>query len=167
MSLHTRIRGTLLGGISLTLATLIVAGAAHASPTPRATSAAVTTDVCTLKTFDLTPTAIRGEDFGVLKCPRWLGPGVQHNTSILTPTSATTGTLKGASTLYFSRGTVRSRFTLRYTISGRTITFSGTAKVTGGTGAFKRITGSAKLAGSSQDGGSHSTITERIRVRRP
>jgi len=167
MSLHARIREALLGSVSLALATLIVAGAAHASQTQRGTSAAVTTGVCTLKTFDLTPTAIRGEDFGVLKCPRWLGRGVQHNRSILTPTSATTGTLKGSLTLYFSRGTVRSRFALRYTISGSTITFSGTAKVTGGTAAYKGITGSAKLAGSSTDGGSHSTITERIRVRRP
>ncbi len=159
MTLHAHIRATLLCGVALVLATLVLAGAAHASR-PQQT-------VCTLKTFDLTPTAIRGEDFGVLKCPRSLGAGVQHNTSILTPTSATTGTFKGASTLYFSRGTVRSRFTLRYTISASRITFSGTAKVTGGTAAFKGIKGSAKLTGTSRDGGTHSTITERIRVRLP
>ena len=159
MSLHARIHATLLCSVSLVLATFIFAGAAHAARTQ--------TTVCTLKTFDLTPTAIRGEDFGVLKCPRSLGAGVQHNTSILTPTSATTGRFKGSSTLYFSRGTVRSRFTLRYTISASRIAFSGTARVTGGTAAFKGIRGSAKLAGSSRDGGSHSTITERIRVRLP
>jgi hypothetical protein len=163
----TRTRGMLLCGLLAALVTVAVASVAHAASSHRATSAATRTSVCTLKTFDLTPTAIRGEDFGVLNCARPFGRGVQHNTSVLSPTSATTGTLKGSSTLFFARGTVRARFALNYTISGSTIRFAGAAKVTGGTGTFKGVTGTGTLAGSSTDAGAHSLITERVKLKLP
>ena len=154
-----RIRATLLCGLAAALATLAVAATATAGERAR-------TFTCKLRTFDLTPTAIRGEDFGTLRCPG-LGRGVQHNTSILTPTAATTGVLNGTSTLYFARGTVRARFKLRYAIEGSTIRFAGTARVVRGTAAYQGVTGSATLVGVSTDTGAHSRITERITVKVP
>jgi hypothetical protein len=117
---------------------------------------------CSLKTIDAAPTAMNAEDFGVLKCSGPFGEGVQHNTGKLSPTSATEGTLKGNSTLFFDEGTVRARFSISYTLDGANITYGGTAKVLGGTGAFKGITGKAKLKGSSSDGGTHGSMTEKI-----
>jgi hypothetical protein len=117
---------------------------------------------CTLKTVDAAPTAINAEDFGVLKCSGPFGAGVQHNTGKLSPTSATEGTLAGTSMLFFDDGTVRASFSISYTLDGANITYGGTAKVLGGTGAFKGITGAAKLQGSSSDGGTHGSLTEKI-----
>ena len=117
---------------------------------------------CSLKTVDADPAAINAEDFGVLKCSGPFGKGVQHNTGTLSPTSPTEGTLKGTSTLYFDEGTVRAAFSISYTLDGANITYGGTAKVRGGTGAFEGITGKAKLEGSSSDGGTHGSMTERI-----
>ena len=122
---------------------------------------------CSLKTVDAAPTAINAEDFGVLKCSGGLGEGVQHNTGKLSPTSATEGTLKGNSTLFFDEGTVRATFSISYTLDGANITYGGTAKIRGGTGAFKGISGKAKLKGSSSDGGTHGSMTEKITYRLP
>jgi hypothetical protein len=144
---------------ALAAAAAAALGLAHAAP---GHAAAAKHASCTLKTVDLNPTAINDEDFGTLKCSGPLGAGVQHNTATLAPTSATEGTLKGRSTLYFATGTVTAKFSLKYTLNGATITFGGMADVAGGTGAYKKIKGSAKLQGSSQDGGTHGTMTQKI-----
>jgi hypothetical protein len=142
------------------LATVLAAGlgfGATADAKPAAKQA-----TCSLKTIDAAPTAANAEDFGVLKCSGAFGGGVQHNTGRLTPTSETEGTLKGQSTLFFENGSVRASFTIAYELDGATINYGGAAKITGGTGAFKGITGSADLQGSSNDGGTHGSMTEKI-----
>jgi hypothetical protein len=149
-----RSRTAALAAMSLTALALATAAPGEAAPTKQAN--------CTLKTVDLNPTATNDEDFGTLRCSGPFGAGVQHNTATLQPTSATEGTLTGQSQLFFATGSVTANFKLAYTLSGATITFDGTAKVVRGTGAFKGITGSAKLHGSSQDGGTHGTMTEKI-----
>jgi hypothetical protein len=128
-------------------------------------AAAMKTATCTLNTVDLNPTATDDEDFGTLRCSGPFGAGVQHNTAKLQPTSATQGTLAGQAQLFFATGSVTAKFKLSYTLSGPALTFGGTAKVVRGTGAFKHVTGSAKLQGSSQDGGTHGTMTEKITFR--
>jgi hypothetical protein len=163
----TRTRRTMAYGVAVAVAVLGFSGIASATSSTRGAAAAAKTGTCTLKTVDIAPTAVNGEDFGMLKCPAPFGKGVQHNTGRLTPTSATTGTLKGSSRLYFETGSVRATFSLKYELSGGKLILAGTAKVVGGTGAFKGITGSVKLTGSSLDGGTHATITEKIKVKLP
>ena len=155
----TRMRRTMLYGLAVVIAAAGLTGVAQASAAPRS--------VCTLKSVDIAPAAVHGEDFGVLKCPKPFGAGVQHNTGILSPTSATTGTLKGTAELFFAKGSVRARFSLSYKISGSAIAYGGTAKVVRGTGAFKGISGSAKLKGASADGGTHGKMTLDIRAKLP
>lgn len=162
-----RARRLMLYGLAVVICSLGFSGLALATSghgrAPRTTKKSS----CTLRTVDLAPTAIHGEDFGTLTCTRPFGAGVQHNISTLSPTSPTTGRLRGSSTLFFNTGTVRATFSLRYTISGSSIAYVGTARVSGGTGAYRGIGGSVKLAGSSPDGGTHGTITERIKVKLP
>jgi hypothetical protein len=144
---------------ALAAAAAAALGLAHAAP---GHAAALKHASCALKTVDLNPTAANDEDFGTLKCSGPFGAGVQHNTATLTPSSATAGTLSGRSTLYFSTGSVTAKFAVKYTLNGPVITFGGAAKVVGGTGAYKKIKGAAKLQGSSQDGGTHGAMTEKI-----
>lgn len=153
------------------LATLASSGLADASSepnhvSPRAALGRTAHSTCTLSSVDAAPAATNGEDFGTLKCSPLFGSGVQHNTSQTTPTSPTAGTIKGVAKLFFDTGTVTSNFSLKYTISGRSITSTGTATIIGGTGAYQGARGSAKLAGKSADGGSHSTFTETITATR-
>jgi hypothetical protein len=162
-----RTRQTILYSLSLLIALFGFSTSANGAPRHHDPAAAGKPKTCTLKTFDVAPTAVNGEDFGNLQCSRPFGRGVQHNTSTFTLTGPTTGKYMGSSRMFFATGTVRAKFALDITISGSSITFSGTAKVIGGTGSYKGITGSAKLKGSSTDGGTHSTITETIRVKLP
>jgi hypothetical protein len=149
---------TKTAGVAAVLAAAFVLGGVAQAKPVRAGKPAI----CSLKTVDAAPTAIDAEDYGSLRCSGPFGRGVQHNTGKLSPTSATEGTLKGTSTLYFDNGTVRASFSVAYTLNGPSITYGGTATVLGGTGAFKGITGSARLQGSSTDGGTHGSMTEKI-----
>lgn len=153
----TRARRTMLYGLTVVIAACGFSGPAHAATAKKAT--------CTLKTIDAAPTAANAEDYGTLKCSGPFGAGVQHNTGTLSPTAPTAGTIKGSSTLYFATGTVRAAFSLKYELSGSTLAYGGTAKVLGGTGAYKGISGSVKLQGSSADGGAHGTMTEQITLK--
>jgi hypothetical protein len=163
----TRTHRTMLYGLSAVIATFGFSSLGHAMASHHGAVAAAKTSTCTLKTADVAPTAINDEDFGTLECSRPFGTGVQHNTATQSPTSLTTGTLKGESRLFFKTGTVCATFSMHYTISGSSIAYAGTAKVTGGTGTYKGISGSAKLTGSSADGGTHGTTTEKITVKLP
>jgi hypothetical protein len=164
MHLLTRTRTTIVLAL---IATLGLSGLAMSSDRDSGAKKRTTKHSCTLKTVDLNPSAINGEDYGTLKCSRPFGRGVQHNQWVLKPETATTGKLDGHSTLYFNRGTARAKFLLDYEISGSTIHYYGDAEVTGGTGAFKGITGKAKLDGVSHDSGTHGTMTEKVKVQLP
>ena len=137
-------------------ATLVVATATAAEAGP-ASNADVT---CTLQLQTLAPPGASGEDFGTVNCSSTFGKGVQHDTLTVTPTSPTTATVTGPFKQFFDRGTIHG--TIKLTASATTagaVTYTGTAKISGGTGAYKRVRGSAKVECSSQDGGTHTRCT--------
>jgi hypothetical protein len=139
-------------------ATLVVATATAAGAGP-AKNVQVT---CTLQLQTLAAPGASGEDFGMVDCPSVFGKGVQHDTLTVTPTSATTATVTGPFKQFFDTGTIHGtvKLTANATSAGG-VTYKGVAKVSGGTGAYAHVKGSAKIECSSRDGGTHITCTER------
>jgi opacity protein-like surface antigen len=118
------------------LATLAGSTAAAAQAGP------VKTVTCAVVLNNVAPPGLTGEEFGTVRCPSVFGNGVVHDTYTVTPESGTTGTVNGRYTEYFDEGTIRGTFKLAYTISPQGVLSSkGTAKIAGGTGAFKRAKG--------------------------
>jgi hypothetical protein len=139
-------------------ATLIVATATAAGAGP-AKNVEVT---CTLQTQTLAPPGASGEDFGTVDCPSAFGKGVQHDTLTVTPTSPTTATVIGPFKQFFDTGTIHG--TVKLTASATSegvVTYRGVAKLSGGTGAYRHVKGSAKVECTSPDGGTHTTCTEK------
>jgi hypothetical protein len=106
------------------------------------------------------------ENFGTLTCSAPFGAGVQHDTSTVTRTSTTSGSFAGGVKLFFNTGTLRGTYTLAFTIANRTITYTGTLKISSGTGDFQGVTGKGTLTGTSTDV-LHSAITERLTLKVP
>jgi len=120
---------------------------------------------CTIQLQTLAVPGTSGaEEFGTVACDRVFGKGVEHDPEVtLTPTTPTTGTGTGPYKQYFNKGTIRGKFTLAYTITPpAAATFTGTATISGGTGAYKHVRGSAKLTCNTADGGTHTTCTEEV-----
>lgn len=139
-------------------ATLAVATAAVAGARPDNNEAAT----CTLQMQTLAPPGASGEDFGTVGCARMFGKGVQHDTLTVTATSSTTALVTGPFKQFFDTGTIHGtvKLTASATSSG-VMTYTGTAKISGGTGAYTHVRGSAKVKCSSSDGGTHTTCTEK------
>lgn len=165
MNTRTRHARTMLLGVLSGVAGLSLVPLSTATSSARSV-AAPKNITCILKTVDAAPTARNAEDFGTIRCGSFLGEGVQHNKGKLTPASRTTGTVRGTSKLYFDAGSVRATFSLKYKVSGSNITYTGTAKIIGGTGPYAGGIGTALLNGSSKDGGTHGTIVEKITLTR-
>ncbi|MEA2222136.1 MAG: hypothetical protein QOH83_512 [Solirubrobacteraceae bacterium] len=145
-------------------ATLVVATATAAGAGP-AKHAEVN---CTFHLQTLAAPGASGEDFGTVDCPSGFGKGVQHDTLTVTPTSPTTATMTGPFKQFFDTGTIHG--TIKLTASATSagaVTYTGTAKVSGGTGAYKHVRGSAKVQGSSSDGGTHTTSTAKVTLAYP
>jgi hypothetical protein len=68
------------------------------------------------------------------------GPGTIELVATLKPTGPGNGLGTGTFRLLFARGSVSGTFSMPYTISGGEIDFLGTARFTGGTGAFRGVT---------------------------
>jgi hypothetical protein len=131
---------------SIVALSAVVGGAAVAGTT--------TTVSCNFKLTDQSPpTAKSGADFGFVNCGKPFGAGVQTDTFKETFASKTSGSVTGPVKDYFDTGTVSGTYTLAVTVTGKTsATFKGTAKYTGGTGAFSHAAGSIALSCSSADG---------------
>jgi hypothetical protein len=106
------------------------------------------------------------ENFGTLTCTAPFGAGVQHDTSTITRTSTTAGSFAGGVKLFFNTGTLRGTYTSAFTIANRTITYTGTLKISSGTGDFQGVTGKGTLTGTSTDA-IHTAITERLTLKIP
>ena len=98
------------------------------------------------------PTATSGSDFGLVNCPVPFGKGVQADSFKVSPTSATAGTVSGPFKQYFDAGTIHGAFKLSFTAGATGTTYTGTATVVGGTGAFKAAKGTGTLKCTSPDG---------------
>ena len=108
------------------------------------------------------------ENYGTVNCGRPFGKGVQHTPRItVTPTSPTTATGSGAFKRYFDAGAIRGTAKISSTtdVTGG-VTYTGTAKLTGGTGAYKNVRGSATFTCTSQDRGLHATCKEKLTLTR-
>jgi hypothetical protein len=117
---------------------------------------------CTLQLQTLAPSGAGGEDFGTVDCGSVFGKGVLHDTLTVTPTSPTTAKVTGPFKQFFDTGTIHGTVNLTASAtSAGVVTYTGVARVSGGTGAYKRFKGSAKVECSSPDGGTHTTCTER------
>ena len=106
------------------------------------------------------------ENFGTLTCSVPFGKGVQHDTSTVTRTSNTAGTFAGGLKPFFNTGTLRGIYKASFTVANRTITYTGTMKISSGTGDFQGVTGKGTLTGTSTDA-VHSAITERLALKIP
>jgi hypothetical protein len=106
-----------------------------------------------------------GEEFGTVRCPTVFGDGVVHDFFTIKPTSKTTGTVNGRFKEFFDAGTINGTFKLTFNVSSTgVVTSSGTAKIAGGTGAFKGADGSVKVACKST-GETQSTCIEKRTVK--
>ena len=106
------------------------------------------------------------ENFGTLTCSVPFGKGVQHDTSTVTRTSSTAGSFAGGLKLFFNTGTLRGTFKASFSVADKTITYTGTLKISSGTGDFQGVTGKGTLTGTSTDA-VHSAIVERLTLKIP
>jgi hypothetical protein len=109
------------------------------------------------------PRTITAENFGTLDCSPRLGKGVQHDSSVVTPTGQFMGSFTGPYQQFFNTGTLFGHFTISYQTNPQTlaVTYNGTIQVEGGTGKYKNFRGSGTLQGGSPDA-IRSTITELV-----
>jgi hypothetical protein len=112
------------------------------------------------------PPVTVAENFGTLACSLPFGRGVQHDTSTVTRTSATSGSFAGGVKLFSNTGTLRGTYTSSFTVADKTITYTGTLKISSGTGDFQGVTGKGTLTGTSTDA-IHSAIIERLTLKIP
>lgn len=104
--------------------------------------------------------------FGLVSCPRPFGQGLHYSSAVATPTGPGTGTVAVSFKKYFDRGTIRGTVAGSFTASSETdVTYAGRATVTGGTGRFKHVTGSGKLACTSVDKGVHKSCQVTFRLK--
>ncbi|MGH2841644.1 MAG: hypothetical protein ACRDKY_12555 [Solirubrobacteraceae bacterium] len=110
---------------------------------------------CELKLIAVKPPRTReAENFGTISCDkRFLGEGVQHDSSIVTPTSQLSGHFTGPVKQFFDRGTLSGTFTINYVTDPATlaVTYNGTIDLTKGTGRYRGVRGTGTLTGGSPD----------------
>lgn len=104
--------------------------------------------------------------FGLVSCPRPLGDGLHYGSSTMTPTGPRQGTVAVSFKKYFDRGTISG--TVAGTLAAASpmnIIYNGTVTMTGGTGRFKHVSASGRLACTSADGGARKSCTVNLRLR--
>ena len=131
-----------IGGVALTAATPAVA-ATHTDNSTATVHKVSGSGNTTVYSGNMTSTA--------------LGRGTVRQTVILGKGLAVTGNY----VVTYSGGTVRGTVKAQAKISGGKITFTGTARVTGGTGKFKGATGSSRYTGTANLSGTTATFTQR------
>ncbi len=130
-------------------AVIVMVGVGGAMATP----AAKTTKVhCTSKSYNVSSPSTSGTTFATLKCSKPFGAGVQQGTfaeSIAGTKISVTGKFKN----FYDSGTNHGSYKLSGTVASGPITATGSVKVTGGTGAYKNMTGTGKLTCTTTDAG--------------
>jgi len=148
---------------SIITATLVAATSALAAPAAGgavAKAERVTKVTTKIELFAQGAPNPSGIHFGFVRSPRPLGSGVHYNAYTVTPTGMGRGSVAGTFKNYYARGTTRGTFTQTFVAANPVnITYDGTIKITGGTGAFRRVAGSGTIHCTSADGGAHKSCT--------
>jgi hypothetical protein len=142
------------------IAIAIAAAAAAVALLPGGAAAANSTKAkkvhCTLELIALGKPNPSGAQFGFPSCPAPLGKGLHYSTYTVTPSSPTSGSIAGRFKNYYNTGTLRGTVAMTFSAtSPESITYTGTVSYTGGTGAFKHVTGPGTITCTSTDGGAH------------
>ena len=131
------------------------AGAGRSTPTPPSNAKKLT---CTAKSYNQSYPHTSGMAFGLLKCPKPFGAGVQESTFKESITAAKVK-VTGKFTNFYDTGTLRGTYTLKGGLRNGQITATGPLKITGGTGAFNGARGMGKLTCVTKNGGKTYTCT--------
>jgi hypothetical protein len=111
----------------------------------------------------LPPRTLTAENFGTVACNKVFGEGVQHDSSVVTPTGQYMGHFTGPVKQFFDKGTISGTFTISYVTDPTTlaVSYDGTIDITKGTGRYRHVKGTGTLKGASPDA-IHSTIHEEL-----
>ena len=93
----------------------------------------------------------------MVDCASPFGKGLGYNISTDTFKGGSTFLVTGPFKFYFNQGTIHGTYRITATASSAGVSGSGTYKVTGGTGAFKHVSGSGKISGSTNGTTGHYT----------
>jgi len=118
------------------------------------------TITCKAKLVAAKPPLATAENFGTVSCSTPFGKGVQHENASVAQTGDDTGSFGGPVKLFFNTGTLRGTQKLTFTITGGTIAYKGTMKISSGTGEFRKASGSGTVTGTSSDGARTATTTK-------
>ena len=116
------------------------------------------------------PPVDQGWQYGAVQCGKVFGNGIAANKFSLQDS----GDLEGTWSQYYSVGTIRGKFTMTPADTGppsspttfAAISYTGTATVDAGTGAYKKAKGQGTMNCSSTDG-VHFTCTDSVKVTLP
>jgi hypothetical protein len=146
-------RGVIAAAVLAPLAVLATGAlAASSSGTAKANCGIKLTTAIPPGATALNPTALTGQDFGPVSCPKPFGSGLQWDSFTVTPTSATTGKISGPYKEWFNTGTFHGVFSLSFAPTSKGTVYTGKVTIAGGTGAFSHIKGKGKLSCKSTDG---------------
>ena len=135
--------------------------------TPRSAAGSTTRQItCRATPIATKPPGATAEGFGRTSCAAPFGKGVRHDIADLARTGDGAGTYTGSLKMYFNTGTLRGTYRTTFTVANKTISYSGTIRITSGTGAFAGVTGTGTSSGSSTDA-VHSAIRERLSLKMP
>jgi hypothetical protein len=155
------------------MAGLLVAGVATAPAATKHSNKKSTKLTCSLRLVNQIPSddvsvtqgAGSGTQFGTTACGKPLGAGVEQDSFTLDDA----GDLTGPYQQWFNTGSVKGKYVLSPndnvspSATFSQASYSGTIKVTGGTGAFNKASGTGMLTCATQDS-AHYTCTEKLKL---
>lgn len=147
-----------LGALGVSAALILAPGAGAVAKPGARPKAKATNFTCTQKHYNVSYPKTSGFAFGLLKCSKPFGEGVQYNTfkeSISKQQVKLSGTFKD----FFDDGTIRATFSVSGTPSSGRTTFSGPLTITHGTGAYKNAKGSGTSKCTTNNNGKTYTCT--------
>ncbi len=74
------------------------------------------------------------------------------STTVQSNAERTSGSFSGRARLFLNEGALRGTYRTTFSIAGGKVAYTGTMKITSGTGDFRGVTGSGTIRGTSSDG---------------
>ena len=139
---------------------------AQAGPKPKP-KAVKRTISCKAKLYATRPPVSTALEFANLSCGTPLGKGVQHNSAtVASNAERTSGSFSGNVRLFFNEGALRGTYRTTFSVASGAVAYTGTIKVTSGTGDHKGVKGTGTIRGTSTDGLT-ATLTEKLTLTFP